>query len=154
MRGILTLIPGAKGVTITGIVHRRSIIIPPVIESSRVYWMTKTIVGIFLLSLAICCHAVADDNMIAEACHTNGQVNGRFVDQFSSDRCGKYGSEFIGGYIRGILDGINFMGGDILSKIYPHSSSGEITDAVISYYQNNPTKKYRPIAEVIMAGCE
>ena len=89
---------------------------------------------------------------------TNETWNGRFVmkaiergDDFMNPT---YGA--LVGYCGGLGDAFGVMGlTDKLEELYGKGATrGEILEAIILYYKNNPTKRNRQIIEVYLSGAK
>lgn len=102
-----------------------------------------------IVSCAAACGAV--DNIEAEM-KTSGYLNGNAIMAFmNGDEGGKlYATQFISG----VLEGMSAIkGGETVREIYPDIRREQIIAAVIDYYMKNPSKRYRPVVDVILSGC-
>ena len=55
----------------------------------------------------------------------------------------------------GIIDALSYTNHEEFIALYPNiHSSQDIIDAVMLYYLQNPSKKGRPIIEVVLSGCK
>jgi hypothetical protein len=107
------------------------------------------VVAVFLLLSAARCFAL--DNIEAEM-KTRGYLNGNAIMAFmGGDESGKlYATQFISG----VLEGMSAIkGGEVIREIYPDTRREQVIAAVIDYYMKNPSKRYRPVVDVVLSGC-
>jgi|GEM_PF-3167762 hypothetical protein len=90
---------------------------------------------------------------IEEEIKTKGYLNGRGIMKFMS--CGENGMCYATQFITGALEGMAAINGGVTIKsIYPDCRKADIIKAVIEYYINNPSKRHRPVVDVILSGCK
>jgi hypothetical protein len=84
---------------------------------------------------------------------TKGYINGNAIMKFfSGDENGKL---FATQFIAGVLEGMTAIsGGRTIKEIYPDCRREDVIRAVIEYYTKNPSKRYRPVVDVILSGCK
>ena len=100
--------------------------------------MKKLIIVVVVLLMATSVYA--EPNQL-----TDGRANGRFFD---------LSKEYAEPFTMGCVETLLCLEGKRMLKMYPNTTCQEIVDAVVVYYRNNPTKKYRPIVEVLLSGCK
>ncbi len=81
-----------------------------------------------------------------------GNKNGNFVDIMLTG--GEQGKKIFSLYIWGVIDTLCDVKDKQIAEIYSHKNTLEITDEVIAYYKNNPSKKDRLIVDVVATGCK
>jgi hypothetical protein len=80
------------------------------------------------------------------ALFTNKLFNGRFIVGLSD----KDATIFI----EGVIDGIGKAAPGTLSKIYPGCNREDVVVKVKRYYAENTDKIERPVADVLVGGCQ
>lgn len=111
--------------------------------------MYKTIVVLLSVLLMTTC-AIAQNNSL-DLIVTDNYYNGRYVTEMMKTDIGK---PIIHDYIRGILEAVNSVRPQVIRKYYLNANYNEIIEEVILYFQNNPTKRHRPVVEVVLSGCK
>ena len=103
-----------------------------------------------LISLTLCSAVLA-----GEFAHqkTGGFNNGRFITDERGWEDGKPGTGILY-FLFGAMEALNFARPDIMVSLYPNATKKDIIDAVVYYYQSNPTQRHRPVVEVILSGCK
>jgi len=109
--------------------------------------MRKVIIFILVVLMLSASYGFAQDRGQA---FTNGYLNGRVVVGSTSETDVNY----VNGYALGIVDALYITNFSQMEKLYPRHTRADIVKAMRTYYQKNPAKTFRPIADVIWGGCK
>ncbi|MDP8216598.1 MAG: hypothetical protein P9L98_04705 [Candidatus Kaelpia imicola] len=110
---------------------------------------------LIILSLIVvfCFFAEADEY---DHLYTNGYLNGRTFDYETDDWEGDEWSYENDVYMFGLIDGLFWTNYNTMIRLYPETyypNREDIADKARQYYINTPSRKDRPIVELMLSGC-
>lgn len=102
--------------------------------------------SIIIAVLLLSCASVYGENI--DYMFTDDAPNGRFITDENMNQNLK------DMYLGGMLDMLIAVRPDIVNSFYPKCNRRDVIDAVIKYYQDNPTQRNRSVVEVVLSGCK
>jgi hypothetical protein len=113
------------------------------------------------IGISLCCIALLLLAAYAGYCAheeeiTNGATNGLYIMRCIENGKGSAGYEIALSYIHGIIDGFWHLGkSSTFAELYGGKTTfGEMCEAVILYYKNNPSQRSRSVTEVVLSGAK